>query len=159
MMVSCSEFACLYFTQKPGNDNCHSPAFDIVTVPVYFRTAIVLEYFHPKALVLFNRTHLCRHWDYENILPREFFLDNSQSNRRNSSIGKMRTKEIAHHPIDIQGSLKGILIFCIGVGLPAKSGVTTAKRAIECFAVIGMDVSLMNSLLNQCPWGSASADL
>ena len=51
-----------------------------------------------------------------------------------------------HYPISIKRSLKTLFTFGIRVGLSTKSGVATAKGAVESFAVVGMDVTFLDIL-------------
>ena len=89
----------------------HSPAaklpegdlvfFLLDTVP-----RLDLGRFYARALVqcdgnvlAFGNNHLC-HLNLENFLHRQTPLEETQSDSRNFSGGKMDTKEIVHHPVN-----------------------------------------------------------
>ncbi len=51
-----------------------------------------------------------------------------------------------HCPIDVKRSLKARLAFCVCVGPSSKRRILSAKRTIEGFAAVGMDVSVFDIL-------------
>ena len=53
-----------------------------------------------------------------------------------------------HYPIDIKRSLKTCFTFRICVGLSAKCSISAAKRAVERFTVIGMDVAIFSTVIS-----------
>lgn len=51
-------------------------------------------------------------------VPSKFLIEDSQGNCGHFFGSEMRSHEVVHNPMDIQCSLKSLLIFCVGVGFP-----------------------------------------
>lgn len=70
------------------------------------------------ALVQLGGKGLCGHWDHEKFIPSKFLIEDSQGNGGHFFGSEVSSHEVVHDPMDIQCSLKSLLIFCVSVGFP-----------------------------------------